>query len=388
LQLLIMTSIKILTFNTWALWLVSDYRNERIQAIAKFLTNCDHDIIGLQEVWCESDANYIKSSLLLTHPYSRYVASGMIGSGMLLLSKFPFSGSYFVPYSHSGHVLHFPGEFYVAKGYAYFALQHPEMGRIHVYLTHMHAVYDLIGDEGMKQYRSSQGWELASAVRLMASNSKDPIVMMGDFNCDPDGLVHRMTRQVAQVHDAWLANPLTKALPGYTCDTKDNPFTPIDLREHEDHNGKRLDYIFYRNGLKCTHTAVVATHNMSNELPFTLSDHFAVEAVLERSDDACDCGFELYNEERLNEVLNELSLVTQQHVEYASRAQPLYYLLGILLLIAGLLLSFYRIAWMGLIGAFVTTAGVMSILIGLVHIETEISSSKRVLDDVAAVKTA
>jgi sphingomyelin phosphodiesterase 2 len=378
------SSIKVLTFNTWALWLVSDYRSERVLAITKFLTHCDHDIIGLEEVWCESDANFIKSSLLPTHPYSRYIASGMIGSGMLLLSKFPISGSYFVPFSHSGHVLHFPGEFYVAKGYGYFAIQHPDMGNLHLYLTHMHAVYDLIGDEGMKQYRSSQGWELANAVRQMSTTTKDPIIMMGDFNCDPDGLVHRMTRQVAKVHDAWLANPLTKDLPGYTCDTKDNPFTPIELREHDSHHGKRLDYIFYRNGLKCIHSAVVATHKMSTELPFTLSDHFAVEAVLQKVDDV-DC--DEFKEDLLNEVLDELTLVTQGHIEYATRMQPLYYLGGLFSLIVGLLMSFYSIGWMGLVGALITTMGIMTVLIGLVHIETEISSSRRVLDDVAAVKT-
>ena len=83
-------TLKIVTFNVWGLYALSDHRLERMVAIGEVLAGLAPDVIGLQEAFIESDRDIILTALrkagIEHHVYFR---SGLFGSGLLVASRFP-----------------------------------------------------------------------------------------------------------------------------------------------------------------------------------------------------------------------------------------------------------------------------------------------------------
>lgn len=51
---------------------VSKNRKERIEAIGKYLSESDHNVVCLQEIWSEKDYLYLKETLKTNFPYAHY----------------------------------------------------------------------------------------------------------------------------------------------------------------------------------------------------------------------------------------------------------------------------------------------------------------------------
>ena len=51
---------------------VSKNRTERIQAIARFLADSDHDIVALQEIWVFADYEHVLESVSKRLPHSKF----------------------------------------------------------------------------------------------------------------------------------------------------------------------------------------------------------------------------------------------------------------------------------------------------------------------------
>ncbi len=70
---------------------VSDYRPERMQAIAEKLCKIDPDIVGFQECFIESDREILITELKRNSrlKYHFYYPSRLVGSGLLISSAFP-----------------------------------------------------------------------------------------------------------------------------------------------------------------------------------------------------------------------------------------------------------------------------------------------------------
>ena len=82
--------LRVLTFNTWGVPFFSRDRAARMRAIGRALAGMDVDVVGLQEVFYEKDRRLIaraaaEGGLL----YSHYFQSGLMGSGLLTLSRYP-----------------------------------------------------------------------------------------------------------------------------------------------------------------------------------------------------------------------------------------------------------------------------------------------------------
>ncbi|RCI02216.1 phospholipase C type enzyme, partial [Rhizopus stolonifer] len=129
--------LTVLSLNCWGLFVVSKERKFRLQAIADYISQQDYDLVALQEVWMWSDFDTIKETTESVLPYSRYFYSGTLGSGLVLLSRFPIVCSNYVQFTLAGRPLKiFQGDFYVGKGFGSVCVDHPDIGLIDVYTTH------------------------------------------------------------------------------------------------------------------------------------------------------------------------------------------------------------------------------------------------------------
>lgn len=64
--------------------------------------------------------------------------SGTLGSGLAILSRFPILSSSYLKFTLAGKPLKvFQGDYYVGKGCGSVCIDHPEVGLIDVYTTHV-----------------------------------------------------------------------------------------------------------------------------------------------------------------------------------------------------------------------------------------------------------
>src|ERR1043166_768652 len=127
---------------------------------------------------------------------------------------------------------------------------------------------------------------------------------MGDFNCEPETLIHKLITTHGQMTDAWQSqHPSTPStvstvsidqqIPsfdpnnaiiqkGYTSNSPLNTWSNISSKqaERENYAGQRIDFIFYRKTSRfwCSGSRVVFTEKIP-ELGVSYSDHFGVEAT-------------------------------------------------------------------------------------------------------------
>ena len=82
------TEIKVITLNCWGLYGVSKLRQQRMNAIGKYLAESDFDIVLLQEVWTNEDFLLLQCLCSRTYPFSHFFDQGIIGSGTCLFCKY------------------------------------------------------------------------------------------------------------------------------------------------------------------------------------------------------------------------------------------------------------------------------------------------------------
>ncbi|KAI8378947.1 inositol phosphophingolipids phospholipase C [Blakeslea trispora] len=294
--------LKVLSYNCWGLAIVSKDRELRLKAIAEALQTQDCDLITLQEVWVAKDFERIEHAVKSRLPYSKYFPSGALGSGLAIFSKFPILSHHYYRYTLNGHPLMFiHGDYYVGKGVGSIVVQHPIIGLLEVFNTHLHASYS-----PMHQYtahRAAECWQLATILRNSAAMGRQ-IIMSGDFNSIPSSFNYRLICDHGMMTDSWLQthgepdpskfdfdNYHSEAYTqyfGFTCSSPFNTFSrhynkgKISLASEM--KGKRLDYIFYRRTLQleCIQSSVTLTDTIEHTGQ-SYSDHFGVMSVFRLS---------------------------------------------------------------------------------------------------------
>ncbi|KAG0257523.1 phospholipase C type enzyme [Mortierella polycephala] len=288
---------------------MSKHRQDRISAIGQYLSNPSrgYDVVGLQEVWFHDDFLLIRDMVKQTFPFAKHWASGLFGSGLVILSRYPIVSTTMKRFALNGDpamVLH--GDWFDGKGCASAIIHHPLVGEIQVLNTHFHATYDPVGTKDTYlSYRLAQAWEMASLLQTALGLGRH-VIALGDFNSAPDSLVVNFLRKYVGMTDSWGSlhpvpqNPIPQglspeegvALLGITCDTPLNSWTRNATWKNQlslDPIGERLDYIFYKTCLEmeCVQAQVVlqemiAEHGRSKAsapMKAHVSDHFAVCAV-------------------------------------------------------------------------------------------------------------
>ncbi|KAI9013849.1 Endonuclease/exonuclease/phosphatase [Phycomyces nitens] len=289
--------LSVLTLNCWGLYLVAKQRKIRLRAIADALSNENHDIITLQEIWMLEDFEYLKTKVKHVLPFANYYYSGALGSGLAILSRFPIVSTSYFRYTLAGRPLKiFHGDYYVGKGCASACINHPDIGIIEVFTTHLHAGYGDVDEyEG---HRVTESWELSNLLRASAAQGRQ-VIATGDFNSIPTSYNYALLKKHAFMTDAWLEvhskrlsqtgldpghrSPLECIQHlGITCDSPVNTWSKHFLKQqpHSKQVGDRLDYIFYRSTpqLICTGSVVAMTECIPGT-QMCYSDHFGVQAT-------------------------------------------------------------------------------------------------------------
>ncbi|XP_075588183.1 neutral sphingomyelinase isoform X4 [Dermatophagoides farinae] len=260
-------NLKIFTLNCWGLRYVSDHRQVRIKLIAQHLVDQDYDVVFLQEVWIQSDFEYIrtktKSKYRFAHMFNN--ASLLGTSGLVIMAKWTPQFIHFHPYSINGSPFRpFHGDWFSTKGVAYVRIELLGLN-LHLFSTHMHAQYDL-NEKIIDQYsihRICQAYELGKFINLMSCNctntgSKDLIILAGDMNTSskelpykmlsmcilktstPNKRINKMKIQESSIDHESSDEELT------TCGHRDNTFTPQQNLKPDEKAGKRIDFIFFK----------------------------------------------------------------------------------------------------------------------------------------------
>ncbi|KAF9344344.1 phospholipase C type enzyme [Mortierella sp. NVP85] len=298
------TTLSVLTLNCWGLKFVSKDRQDRLTAIGRYLADASrgYDIVGLQEVWVYDDYLRIKELVQETLPYTKHWRSGVLGSGLVVLSKYPIVSTMIKRFALNGDPFKFfHGDWYVGKCCVSATIAHPTCGEIEVFNTHLHAGYDPVGTpDSYLGCRVGEAWEMASLVKAATTQGRH-VISLGDYNSAPNSFVVQLMLKQGGLTDTWIRlhseprNPIPSGLTpeegvsimGVTCDTPLNSWSKHTWLNYltNDPIGERLDYIFFRETpeMVCTSVDVVVRDRVSgigapSSGAKNLSDHFGVNA--------------------------------------------------------------------------------------------------------------
>ncbi|KAL0066444.1 phospholipase C type enzyme [Marasmius tenuissimus] len=299
-------SIRIFSLNCWGLKYVSRNRVERVHAIADFLSTASYDLVCLQELWARQDFETICASVSHRLPFVKLFHSGAVGAGLAIFSRFPIVAASMQVYSLNGSPLDFKGaDWFAGKAAASVVLEHPLLGDLQVFNTHLFSEGGDDGPEHNRAHRLVNAWEFAKLVKQSAEIGRY-VIAAGDFNSVPSTLPMTVVYEHAGLTDAWgcLHSPPPQdhrsdidpadaiSLYGFTYDSPLNSYTVG--KSYFVPRGKRLDYVLFRNPtpsvtpssasstslpkLVPTATRVLLT-NLVPGKSFSYSDHYGVEAT-------------------------------------------------------------------------------------------------------------
>jgi endonuclease/exonuclease/phosphatase family metal-dependent hydrolase len=287
-------TLRVMTYNVWGIPTSSD-RQARMLAIGRQLAAMNLDIVGLQECWLEDDRARVLAGLMgsdLSH--SHFYPSGLMGSGLMLLSRFPIVDVGFHRYSLNGLPLKIPEvDYYGGKGIGYACLDTPH-GEIAVFNTHIIARYAEGEDDLFRAHRAAQGYEFARYVDAQANGR--PVIALGDFNVSPGVIGYQLVSVLGELSNCYEV-----------------------VHGSESPVGGNIDHVFVRSGEDRGLMSVRADLAMSQppeEIGLErLSDHDAL--LVELAPSVAGSGLRHPDEQRA-EVLRELLHVLEQGIADAT----------------------------------------------------------------------
>jgi len=174
-------TLKIVTFNIQNTWVVGLNREERMDAIARTLSELDPDIVGFQEAFVPRERELLikklKASSRLQYDY--YFRSGLVGSGKLTMSAYPIRKVFFYRYRVTGDWYKFwEGDWWAGKGCGLARIEIPDVGIIDFYNTHLQAGY---GNPAYRKVKEAQCRELADFINASCW-LEHLVLLVGDLN--------------------------------------------------------------------------------------------------------------------------------------------------------------------------------------------------------------
>ncbi|KAH8278223.1 hypothetical protein KR044_002918, partial [Drosophila immigrans] len=253
---------------------VSSDRAPRIEAICKELRAGDYDIVSLQEVWSQQDSEKLQQGTASVLPYAHYFHSGVIGAGLLVLSRHPILGTLFHAWSVNGYfhrVQH--ADWFGGKGVGLCRILIGDQ-IVHLYNAHLHAEYDNDNDE-YKTHRVIQAFDTAQFIEATRGNSVLQI-LAGDLNTQPQDISYKVLLYTSKMRDSCASDNIR------TNECGRNSYTPARLLT-KNPLGIRIDHIFVRGADHINAEIVEYTLPFPERVPgqkFSFSDHEAVLAKL------------------------------------------------------------------------------------------------------------
>ena len=262
----------------------------RINEIINQVNNQAPNIVALSEVWSNKSKERFISKLKSQLPYYAWDENTnilQIGSGLLLLSRFPLSplsNRYFTRYDPDSLV---GDDKRSQKG---FILATADLGAQKLLIAHTHTQADDEKDyKKAIEARKSNLLELREAISKAADNSM-PAILLGDLNVIGESESGTPTKEYEflceilkplQMTDSYRTlHPRATSDPGYTYDAVNNKliarFASKDAKKKVK---QRLDYMFVRG---ITPTSVTVPNSFTFDPPYgkgttDLSDHYPLE---------------------------------------------------------------------------------------------------------------
>ncbi|ALC42908.1 CG12034, partial [Drosophila busckii] len=262
------------TFTYRGIPLVSSDRALRIDAICTELNNGLYDIVSLQEVWSQQDSERLQSQTSNALPYAHYFHSGVMGAGLLVLSKYPILGTLFHAWSVNGYfhrIQH--ADWFGGKGVGLCRILVGEQ-IVHLYNAHLHAEYDNDNDE-YKTHRVIQAFDTAQFIEATRGNSVLQI-LAGDLNTQPQDISYKVLLYTSKMHDSCASDAFRTNECGRNSYTSSRALQNNPL-------GIRIDHIFVRGADDIKAQIMEYTLPFPDRVPgqkFSYSDHEAVLAKI------------------------------------------------------------------------------------------------------------
>ncbi|XP_039440252.1 putative neutral sphingomyelinase [Culex pipiens pallens] len=271
--------LSILTLNIWGIPYVSKDRAVRVEAIGEVLASGNYDIVSLQEVWSESDYRYLKERAAAALPFAHYFYSGVVGSGLAVLSKYPIVSAFFHAWSVNGYVHRIQhGDWFGGKGVGFVKISVNEQ-LVHVYAAHLHAEYDRSCDDYMA-HRVIQAYDTAQFIESTQGNGVLQ-VLAGDLNTEPGDLAYRVLQTCSRLTDS-ADKKMYASGDLNTNEIARNSYTDPEAAKKSP-KGKRIDYIMYRFGSHYEGKLLEHRLPLPDRIPgkdISYSDHEAVYAKI------------------------------------------------------------------------------------------------------------
>ncbi|TDU63157.1 endonuclease/exonuclease/phosphatase family metal-dependent hydrolase [Prosthecobacter fusiformis] len=172
--------LRVVTWNVWGLLWLTPHRAERLQRVAKEVAALKPDIVAFQEAFVKADREQLITALRgVGLDHSRYFQSGLVGSGLLLVSRFPMESEGFIRYTSNGypHALTH-GDWWAGKGLSLSIVSLPDGTRLYLANTHLHARY-----KGNRYHTTqlAQSGQLLPWVKRVHTTGW-PALWIGDWN--------------------------------------------------------------------------------------------------------------------------------------------------------------------------------------------------------------
>ncbi|KAM4581850.1 sphingomyelin phosphodiesterase 2 isoform 1-T2 [Fundulus diaphanus] len=271
--------VRVFSLNCWGIRYLSKHCSQRYQMIGQMLCKEQHDIVLLQEVWSEKDFLYLKTKLASTHPHSHYFKSGVIGSGLAILSKHRIHDTFLYRYSLNGYpYMAHHGDWFGGKAVGMAILNLAGL-TANVYVTHLHAEYSREKDSYLS-HRVVQAWELQQFIRH-TSTGADVVIVGGDLNMHPQDLGCKLLMSYTGLRDSYVETAKFDGCENGITLIADNLFiSKNELIPFE--KGIRIDYILFKGSSKasvyCDFMSTTKGSVPGHALPY--SDHEALTAEL------------------------------------------------------------------------------------------------------------
>ena len=173
-------TLKVVTFNIQDLPFIGKNRPQRMRAIGTKVRLLNPDVVGFQEAFVEKDRALLLGELQAGRlKHAQYYPSGTLGSGLLLVSAFPITETYFHRYTVSNPWYKInEGDWWAGKGMALARLEIAGAGYLDVYNTHAQAGY---GNSAYQEIILEQHAEAAGFISK-SQVPASPALVLGDFN--------------------------------------------------------------------------------------------------------------------------------------------------------------------------------------------------------------
>jgi endonuclease/exonuclease/phosphatase family metal-dependent hydrolase len=177
-------ALRVLTLNVQGLPVIASHRAERMAAIAAMIAELDVDLVGLQEAFVAEDRQILIQQLAQRFRYHKYFDSGLAGSGLFTLSRYPISTAAFRRFPEGGKWFKFyHGDWWAGKGVGLVRVEIKPGVLLDFHNSHLQAEYAQTGPSANEylEVRTAQMMEISAFMQTHHS-AAIPALLVGDLN--------------------------------------------------------------------------------------------------------------------------------------------------------------------------------------------------------------